>query len=202
MIDNNDIVGPDLTKAEPMADVIARLAPLRNGYSSDFLAACKASGINVTVLRDRDGVDGLQFGFPCDGQEKMRELRGDALAAQMKRGKFRRQAVIDHLNLTGQFMDNQRFASPAEWASAFLAVGGRLWIEPNGKLDASPSLTAETYRAEQWEGFPLRRLMQRHSATMLGTQARADLAEYIRQHGKPSKSQGFIVLQAEGEADA
>lgn len=199
-MDTKDIVGPDLTKAEPIAEVIARLAPLRNGYSTDFLKACKASGISVSVIRDRDGVDGLQFGFPCDDQETLREARGDALVAQMKRGKFRRQQVIDHLNLIGQFMDDQRFASPEEWASAFIAVGGRLWIAPDGKLDASPSLTAETYRAEQWEGFPLRRLMQRHSSTMLNARARADLAAYIRQHGKPSKSEGFIVLEAEGRA--
>lgn len=201
MTGKQEIVGPDLSQAEPIADVIARLAPLRNGYSADFLAACKASGISVTVLRDRDGVDGLQFGFPCDGQEKLREERGDALVAQMKRGKTRRQQIIDHLNLIGRFMDNQRFGSPAEWAASFLEHGGRLWVDPAGQPDVVVPIRSQTFEAEHWDGYPLRRLTQRHAATMLDPQARADLAEYIRQHGKLTAG-GYIVLNAEGQADA
>lgn len=196
-----EIVGPDLTKAEPIAQVIARLAPLRNGYSTDFLEACKASGISVTVLRDRNGVDGLQLGLPCDGQERLREERLDALAAQLKRGQFRRRQVINHLNLCGRFLDNQPFASAADLADAYLSAGGRLWVFPDGRLGQAMPYHPDSPELEWQDGFPLRRLVHRYKATMIRREARDAMIAHIRQYGTLHEGSGCIVLEAEGQAD-
>lgn len=100
MIDNNEIVGPDLTKAEPIADVIARLSLLRKGYASAFLRTCEETGIDVMLLFDADGSEHVMMGTRADGQETERLARIDALAAQMKRGETRRPAVIRMLKVS------------------------------------------------------------------------------------------------------
>jgi hypothetical protein len=201
-MEDGDFIGPDLAKAQPIADVIRELAPLRNGYSADFLAACEASGIGVTVRRNRDGVDGLEFGLPMDGQERLREERLDALVAQMKRGKSRRQQVIDHLNLVGKFLDAQPFASAEELAQAYLAVGGRMWIHPCGRLGEALPWHGETPMEEWLNAYPLRRLNQRYSTTMILRGSKDELSAYIREHGKLHPGSGFIVLEGERPADA
>ena len=194
-----DMVGPDLTKAEPIADVIARLAPLRNGYWEDFLDACTASGMDVMVIRDRDGTDKLQIGMPADGQEALRQPRYKALTDQLKRGKFRRQQVIDALNLFGRFMDNQPFASIVELADAFLTHGGRLWLKPDGSL-GEPWLpyTRDTAQQERIERYPLRRLMHRYTATLHRPNSSEALAAYICKRGKKCEGNSCIILEAEG----
>lgn len=202
MTDTIEQVGPDLTKAEPIADVIARLAPQRNGYSADFLAACKASGMDVTVIRDRDGVDRLQIGLPEDDQTALRNQRYEALKAQLKRGKFRRQQVIDHLNLIGCFLDSQPFASAAELAEAYLAVGGRLWVFTDGRLGEALPYHRDTHAEESRNGYPLRRLVHRYAATMRRRGALEEITAHVREHGKLHEGSGCIVLEREGRADA
>lgn len=202
MADRQEIVGPDLTQAEPISKVIARLARLRNGYSADFLSACKASGLDVTVIRNRDGVDHLQIGLPEDDQTALRNERHEALKAQLKRGKFRRQQVIDHLNLVGRFLDNQPFASSAELANAYLAVGGRLWIFTDSRLGEALPFHRDTAAEESWNGYPLRRLVHRYAATMRQRGAREAMTAYVREHGKLHEGSGCIVLEQEGRGDA
>lgn len=197
-----DIVGPDLTKAQPIEDVIRDLAPMRNGYAVAFRAACKASGIDISVRREHDGQDMLLLGCPLDGQEHLRRPRIDALVAQMHRGKNRRADVIELLNLLGNFADNEPFPSVAALADAYLERGGHLWIKPDGQV-GEPWLPFErdTAARESWDGYPLRRLVHRYSATLLQPGAADAIATYVREHGKHDEGSGCYVLRAEGQAD-
>lgn len=197
-----EIVGPDLAKAEPITEVVARLAPLRNGYSADFLDALQASGMTAQVVRDADGVDHLEIWLPADSQEALRNDRYDGLLSQMRRGKFRRRRVIDHLNMIGRFMDNQPFASVEEAAAAYLALGGRIWVRPEGTCEKTMPYQADIVDAEAYERFPLRRLLQRYGATLRQPGSREVMTAYVREHGKLHEGSGCIVLETEGQADA
>lgn len=85
---------PDLRNARPIAAVIAGLSRLRGSYPAAFFAACQEFGIDLTLSYSPDGTEHIMMGSRADGQERERMARIDALAAQMKRGKTRRPAVI------------------------------------------------------------------------------------------------------------
>ncbi|MBT2133968.1 hypothetical protein KK137_06440 [Croceibacterium sp. LX-88] len=196
-----DLVGPDLGSAEPIEKVIKSLAALRNNYPTAFIKACKDSGIDVTVMREADGVDHLMLGCPCDGQEKLRLHRLDALRAQLRRGKSRRQDVIDTLNLCGRFADNQPFGSIEEAAEAYLGFGGRIYVLPDGQCEETTPYDEERIEAEHYDGYPMRRMLQRYQLTLGRRGAREAMAAYVRQHGALDEKSKAHVLEREGQAN-
>ena len=56
--------GPDLTRAEPVDQMISRLKRLRAGHPVEFYQACRASGIHLSVLVTREGEERLRMGLP------------------------------------------------------------------------------------------------------------------------------------------
>jgi hypothetical protein len=187
--------GPDLAKAEPIEAVIKRLAPMRNGYAAAFINAAEASGIDVSIMRTREGEDRLMLGFPFDTQEQLRRPRFVALCAQLKRGKFRRNAVIDLVNLLGRFVDNQPYDTLEEAADAYAGAGGRIMIGPDGQCEEMIPYNEERFRAESWNGFELRRLAQRYDATLCMRGGRGAMAALVLEKGKVHAGTGWTVLQ-------
>lgn len=193
----SDLYGPDLTKAEPIDMVIKRLAPLRNLYSVEFMRACQESGIVVSVTRDPYGEDHLSIWLPCDGQEVLRIHRYNELIAQLRRGTFRRQEVIGCLNAFGRFVDNQPFGSIEEAAEAYLDVGGRIYVLPDGRCEETLPYNEERMGAEHYDGFPLRRLLQRYQGALRRRGAREALAAYVQLRGTFHEGSQAYVLERE-----
>jgi hypothetical protein len=191
----SDRCGPDLTKATPIDDVMRELGRLRGSYSPAFIHACADSGIDVSVIRTRDGEDHLMIGFPIDSQENLRRPRYDALVAQLGKTTWRRQSVIDLANMLGRFADNQPYRTIEEAAGAYIAAGGRIMVGPDGQCDEILHWS-EAMLAEGYEGYPIRRMLQRYDATLRKAGARKAMAAFVRAHGRDDGPSGWIVLEA------
>lgn len=190
--------GPDLTMAEPIENVIGRLRYARNGYSVDFWQACRASGIDLSVMVDRDGDEWLQMWLPCDDQEDLRRARYDALRAHVMSTTRRRQSVIDLVNMRGRFADNRRFESVEEAAREFVSAGGRIYVLQDGLCEEILPYSEKQMMEEGWSGYPLRRLSQRYDATLRQKGARDELAALVRKHGQLHEGSGAWVWEVRG----
>ncbi len=183
---------PDLSEAEPIDDLVARLRPMRNAFAFQFVQACEASGIDLNVRYDGDG-ERLWFGVACDGQEKERCERRDALIAVLKRSPQRRTAVIDLLNMFGRFVDDRPFGSLEDAANEFLAAGGRIYVLPEGICEETLALTEQKIEAEHWNRHKLRRLQHRYRATLRKFGGRNQLSELVKKNGKREGASEAIV---------
>jgi hypothetical protein len=192
--------GPDLTRAEPIETMLARLAyrkTVRGGtYAVAFCNAARESGIDLSVTVSREGEERLSVGMPCDSQEMLRRPRYDALVAHIRERPQRRQCVIDHLNRLGRFVDNRRYASVREATDHFIAAGGRIFVLPDGRCEEALPMNEGAALRDDWDGHPLRRMSQRYLATMFATGAREKLAELVRAHGATQPGSGMIVWRA------
>src|SRR5690606_8033848 len=191
----SDRSGPDLTKARPIGEVIRELGRLRSTYSIAFWEACSASGIDVSVMRTREGEDRLMIGLPCDCQEELRRPRYDALVAQLEKKSWRREMVIDLANMGGRFADNQPFASVEDAAAAFLDAGGRIRVRDDGGCEENRPLTDEKLMEEGWSGYPLRRLVHRYQATLRQKGGREAMKSHVLAHGRLHEPSGWTVLE-------
>lgn len=188
--------GPDLSKARAIGDVIKELGPMRNGHALAFRNACQESGIDLSVMRTSGGEDRLLIGCPMDTQHELRRTRLDALQAHLRRSERRRRDVIFLVNLLGRFADNQPYPSTEEAADAFLKAGGRIMVRPDGVCEETLPLTKLQIPAEEWEGYPIRRMSHRYCATMRRKGARDGMAALVRQRGQLQEGSGWIVLEA------
>lgn len=198
----SDHHGPDLSKAEPIEAVIARLNPLRSAYSVEFWKACKASGLHLSVTVTRDGEEQLGMMYPCDSQMDLRKPRGEALTTHMNRSERRHRDVVALVNILGHFADNQPYPSVEEAADAFLEAGGRLMVRPDGKLEDALNPTIEQLNAEHYDGWPLRRLSHRLDATLRQKGGREAMAALVRERGELHQGTGWIVLKKAAPAEA
>jgi len=185
--------GPDLTKAEPIDQVIRRLQRLRSSFSVAFYQACRESGIDLTVMVSQLGEERLYMGSALDHQAKLRKNRSDRLGKLVVSTKRRRDDVVDLVNMLGRFADNRPFDSIEEAANAFIAAGGRIYVLPDGRCEEIMPYRPSIVMEDSWEGYPRRRMAQRYAATLLRTGAREEMATIVRERGIFRK--GSYVLE-------
>ena len=193
--------GPDLTKAVSVEQMMKSLSHRRTGpngsYSTAFYHAAKDSGITMLATHEEEG-ERLWMWLPCDGQEELRRPRYDALAAHLKAKPARRDTVIELMKLIGRFRDNRKFATIEEAARAFVDVGGRIYVLPNGICEEI--IPAQIAMADDWRlGYPIRQAASRYDATLRRKGAREEMAAYVRHHGKLHDGSGSYVIQGESE---
>lgn len=185
---------PDLRKAPPIEEVIRGMSRLRNAFPFAFLEACKASGIDISVIRDRDGVDRLTFGCACDDQEDMRRDRLNALSRLISRSVQRRQDTIVLVNALGRFADNQPFGSVSEAAWAYLEAGGRIFANQSGHCEETMPYRDEI-ADDARTGHSLRRMLHRYDATLRQKGARKEMTNLVLARGTLHQGSGFSVLE-------
>lgn len=193
-----DHVGPDLTKAEPIEDVLKRLGRARTDYATKFLAACRDSGIDASVNYWGEGEEKIMLGCPVDDQERLRRERLDALSRHLTSTPRRRASVLELLNMGGRFIDNRPFPTVEAAAEAFVAAGGRIYVLRDGSCEEvfpACNRTKAALEAEGWEGYPLRRLHQQYWATLRRSGAREVLAALVRARGKLHEGSGAYVWE-------
>lgn len=187
--------GPDLGDAEPIGEVLDYLNRRRKKtYGLAFYQAARDSGIEVSVLyRGRESAEELFMRLPSDSQEAPRRDRYEALRANLHARPWRRQVVIDIMNFLGRFHDNRPFASAHEAARNMLQAQGRLMVGPTGEFDWNMPYDGERRLEDSWDGFPLRRLVQRFEATMRQTGIQQEMTELVRRRGQLHAGSGWIV---------
>lgn len=167
------LVDPDLTKADPIEEVLAHLdaaaaEDLSVIYPLTFVNRLRAIGGSAMV--DRSGSDdawedALSVGTVCDDQLDERRRRMDALIAHVRADPARRAALIDWLNRHGRFIDHRLYWSPAGAIADARTAGLRLTINDDGAPSAS---LPDEYRStdDQSKGWPIRRAQQRFAASV------------------------------------
>ncbi|HEY0148677.1 MAG TPA: hypothetical protein VGB70_06695 [Allosphingosinicella sp.] len=185
--------GPDLTKAEPISEVIGRLRRARSTHAEQFYRACHTSGIDLNVNVSPTGEERLLMGVPMDEQEELRRPRYDALTAHLRSTEGGRQGVIDLLNMVGRFVDGRPYASVLEAAERYIGAGGRIYILPDGSCEETMPFDGDALAAEAWSGYPLRRLHHRYEATLRRFGAREELTKLVRENGSAAK--GALVWE-------
>lgn len=193
-----DLDGPDLRNAMPIDQMIDCLKVLDDDdvdYVALWLRFARSIG-DVFVMIERDGEHSLMMGGACDAQIRHRSRWQHFLTEDLDRLEARRELLITTLIDQGRYSD-QRPADPRGTTKAvrdFLRTGGRILIDPQGKLtegggvpraylDGDDAERAEVIRASR-AYFGIRRRM------------RADLQiiRAVRMLGTPTEN-GWIVLE-------
>lgn len=195
--DPSDRAGPDLSLAEPIADVVGRLRHLRNAYAAEFIRACQMSGIDLTVIRGGEGRERISMGYPCDGQEQLRLARGTQLAEHLRMRPTHRRQVIQLLNMLGHFVDNLPYQSPIEATDEFRRFGGRIMLRPDGEIEHQLPYDESLIKEEGWSGYPAKRVIHRFMATLRQPGSRNAIAQLVADNGVLHIGSGWTVWEGE-----
>lgn len=136
--------GPDMRKVLPIEMMLGVLHQTANAasYLTLWLAMVKSGGGWVSVTITKDGEEELGIGTPCDAQIRHRSRWLHFLTEDLNEDPERRELLIAQLIAAGRYADN-RPADPGLTMRAvrdFLKVGGRILIEPDGRVSEGGSL--------------------------------------------------------------
>lgn len=157
--------GVDLSTEPPIEEIITAIEALSDAaeYAIAFRVICSSYGIDLQLLWTPDeeaDSDGLRFGYPFDIQVAQRKPRFDQLVESLDREPERRDALISLLFASGHFNDCRPYETAQEAIDAYLAVGGRIIVDPKGKLDcpidAGLLLRHEAIAEDRAAGWPRR----------------------------------------------
>lgn len=199
-IDSNgnatDLNGPDVRKARSIDEMIGHLNRRRTKtYGIAFYQAAHECGLWLSVQYQKDGSESLQMGLPCDSQERIRRHYLDALRDNIHARGWRRDAVVEVLNFLGRFADNRPLDSVLEAARQMLAAGARLMVNTTEELEWTMDYGDRRVMEDSWEGYPLKRLVQRYEATLRQKGAKAEMIELVKQCGQLHTRSGWYVWE-------
>jgi hypothetical protein len=143
---------PDLSVGRTLEDALARLEQIAFAegdvptgwmeYADAWLEELRDFAGFASSTYDRDGTHHLSLGLPCDGQERERRRRMDALCDHMRERSGAREAIARQLEREGYVTDN-RPVSIREIVAAtreFVRTGGEVLVHPSGRPEAKADL--------------------------------------------------------------
>lgn len=143
---------PDLTVGRTLEDAIQRLDALAFAdgdiptgwmeYADAWLEEFRDIAGHASVTYDRDGSQHLTVGLPCDGQERERRRRMDALCDHMNERDGARAAIMQQVECEGHVADNRpvNMRELVAATRAFIRTGGELLLHPNGRPEGKPDI--------------------------------------------------------------
>ncbi|WP_374649004.1 hypothetical protein [Rhizorhabdus sp.] len=143
---------PDLTVGRSLEDALARLDAIAFAegdiptgwmeYADAWLEELRDFAGFAASTYDRDGTHHLTLGLPCDGQERERRRRLDALCDHMHARSGAREAIAHQLEREGHVTDSRPVVIRDLVAAAreFIRTGGELLVHPNGRPEVKADL--------------------------------------------------------------
>lgn len=140
-----DLLGPDLTSLPTLAQQLSTLDAAKAGGADDYALAwleiSDANGGGATLLwrgdEPEDHPGDIMTGVVMDEQEAERFLRRDALNSHSSGVPGFAEKLQAELIRRGRYTDNRKTDPDhvAEVMAEFLATGGALMVNPQGKLE-------------------------------------------------------------------
>ena len=136
--------GPDMKTVMPIEMMLGVLhqTPDASAYLKVWLRLVETFGGWTSLIISRDGEEDLRVGLPMDPQMRHRNRWHHFLTKDLNEDPERRDLLISMLIAQGRYADN-RPADPRVTTRAmrdFLRSGGRILIEPDGKLTEGAGL--------------------------------------------------------------
>jgi len=191
--------GPDMRTALPIEMMLGALHQIKDtaSYLAIWSAMVKSVGGWVGLTIGRDGEEQIGIGRPCDAQIRHRSRWLHYLTEDLNSDPERRELLVTNLIAEGRYADN-RPADPRSTTSAvrdFIRSGGRILIEPDGKLGEGGGLPSAFAHGTDEEAAECLRAAKAYFAVRRRWRSDRHIKRAVRMLGSITPN-GWQVLEA------
>lgn len=192
---------PDMRAAIPIETMLAQLARVADddvAFVEQFRAYIQSIGCTLLAHYDREGDVFINLGTPADPQIRHRNRWTHFLFDRLDAVPGRRETLLRALAAEREVWD-ERPTRPAETTAAirgFLRTGGRILINPEGRLEEGAGIPRRWIDGTDAERAEIERASQTYHSVRRRWRADRQIKRAVRMLGS-STSNGWTVLEAQ-----